>query len=792
MIVCQITLGSKKIFFSVTYRRHHHSPDQLKVFADNYKKMCENISKENPFCVLHLGDLNAHSSQFWIGDIDNDAGKILCDIVVDIGLQQMVHEPTHIVNNTKSCIDLVLTDQPNLVNECDIRPSLHSTCHHQINHVVLNMKNPTPPPFSRKIWHYDRARVESIKAAIQQYDWKDVFLRIDDPNIQADFFTEVLRNILKNFIPNEMRKINPRDPPWITKHITHFYRRYKKAYKSFVKNGCPPSLNEKINDLRDNYSKLVEDAQEKYLVGQGLKLADKNCHISTYWSIIKTFLNKIKIPSIPPILQNNIYITEFQAKACIFNKYFAEQCTILDTGSSLPNLCLLTNNFLNDVTFTKQDIGDLLLALNIKKAHGWDDVSIRMIKICGDSIIDPLQIIYTNCIRKGIFPNLWKRANVVPVFKKNKKQLIVNYRPISLLPIFGKIFEKLIYNNLYAFLMSNNLISAKQSGFMKGDSTINQLLSVTHMIHEAFDCNIPKEVRSVYLDISKAFDKVWHQGLIHKLKQNGIQGKLLDILVDFLGDRFQRTVLNGKVSAWSPLEAGVPQGSVLGPLLFLVYINDLIDGMQSDARIFADDTSLFVIVDNPQTAHDILAHDLSLVEKWAFQWRMSFNPDPNKPPVEIIFSTKLKSTYHPSLFLNGVMVKMVDEHKHLGLILDRKLSFHSHINQTIVKAKSGISVIKFMSSYAPRCALEQIYMSYVRSLIEYGDVIFHEPPKDSNPLSSNISEKMYELGKIQYIAALAVSGHGRVHHESNFTKSWVGNRYLNEDGSVECLSFTRL
>ena len=160
------------------------------------------------------------------------------------------------------------------------------------------------------------------------------------------------------------------------------------------------------------------------------------------------------------------------------------------------------------------------------------------------------------------------------------------------------------------------MITPKQSGFIKGDSTINQLLSISQKIHEAFDCDVPLEVYAIFLDISKAFDKVWHPGLIFKLKQLGIEGEMLKILENFLLERFQRTVINGKISQFRQIEAGVPQGSVLGPLLFLVYINDLIKDMKSDARIFADDTSLFETVRNRQNSILNLEHDLQIVQNW--------------------------------------------------------------------------------------------------------------------------------------------------------------------------------
>ena len=199
---------------------------------------------------------------------------------------------------------------------------------------------------------------------------------------------------------------------------------------------------------------------------------------------------------------------------------------------------------------------------------------------------------------------------------------------------------------LEVFIRSD-LISQNQSGFKPGDSCINQLLAMTHEIYQSFDACL--DVRAVFLDISKAFDKVWHQGLLYKLKRNDISGNLLETLTDFSEDRKQGVVLNGQNSSWANTEAGVPQGSILGPLLLLIYINDLPDNLSTNVKLFADDTSLFSVVHNIATSSCDLSYDLNRIKEWAFQWKMSFNPEPQnklkKSYLRVSFRKKITPDY---------------------------------------------------------------------------------------------------------------------------------------------------
>ena len=203
--------------------------------------------------------------------------------------------------------------------------------------------------------------------------------------------------------------------------------------------------------------------------------------------------------------------------ACM--QMFSKQCKTIINNSVLPALTFFTNNRIDDVTIVNEEIVSLVRKINPNKATGPDGISGQMLLLCDDSVSIPLQIIYSNILSTSIYPDIWELANVTPIFKKGDKQLIKNYRPISLLPICGKILENIIFNQLYTYLHTNNLITKNQitknqSGFRPGDSTTNQLLFLIDEIHQAFDCTQSFEVRSVFLDIFKAFDKVWHEGLV--------------------------------------------------------------------------------------------------------------------------------------------------------------------------------------------------------------------------------------------------------------------------------------
>ena len=408
-----------------------------------------------------------------------------------------------------------------------------------------------------------------------------------------------------------------------------------------------------------------------------------------------------------------------------------------------------TDKRIKSFNINEKDIISIIKSLNSNKAHGYDNLSIRMIKICEESTSLPLKIIFETSLKHGVFPEIWKKANVVPSHNKEDKNLIKNYRPISLLPIFSKIFERIIYNSLLNYFLSNKLFTPSQSGFLPGDSCIAQLLSIIHEIQTSFDENPTVAVRGVFLDISKAFDKVWHKGLLFKLKIYGVEGQFLSLLGNYLENREQRVVLNGQTSEWKKINSGVPQGSVLGPLLFLIYINDLPDALTSMCKIFADDTSLFSKVLDVNESAKTLNIDLEKINQWAFQWKMQFNPDPNKQANEVIFSRKMNNNLsYPPVKFNGNNITKCSDQKHLGVVLDSKLDFNTHIDQKIKKCNNLIGLMKRLSVHFPRSALLTIYKSFLRPHLDYGDILYDKPNNE------NFQNK---IEQVQYKACLAIT-----------------------------------
>ena len=281
---------------------------------------------------------------------------------------------------------------------------------------------------------------------------------------------------MKNFISHETIVCDDKDPPWFNERKKSLIQEGTLLLETFQNNRNNVEIITCLNNLNDRLTLLINTAMQNYYSKIVEKLQNTQRSSNAYWSLLKIFLNNKKISIIAPHYHKNEFVIDFKKKAEFFNSFLADQCSLISNSSELQSkLEYLTQSCLSSITFSKDDIAKMIQNFDPNKAHGHDQVSIRMLKLCNTLICNckPLEIIFNQRLETGTFPNDWKKGNVVPVFKKTDKQILKNYRPISLLPVCGKIFEKLIFNEMFKCFIENDLISPNQSGFKPGDSCIN-------------------------------------------------------------------------------------------------------------------------------------------------------------------------------------------------------------------------------------------------------------------------------------------------------------------------------
>ena len=268
-------------------------------------------------------------------DITSGEGRKIEAVTSQNSLHQEINEPTHILNNSSSCIDLISNSQPNLLIESGVHPSLHSNCHHQIVFAKFNLDIVYPPPYEREIWHYQKANIDLIKRAINSFDWEKAFSNIDIDKM-VSIFNQTIINILCNFIPHETVLFDDRDPPWMNKEIKKLIHEKKSIFNCFRQNNNDKQLLDRLKDLQAQLNFLIEKSKGKYYSRLTSKLSDIGKSFKAYWSILKSFLIGKKIPCIPPLFENNEYITGFKKKAELFSSFFANQCSLINNNSQLP------------------------------------------------------------------------------------------------------------------------------------------------------------------------------------------------------------------------------------------------------------------------------------------------------------------------------------------------------------------------------------------------------------------------------------------------------------------------
>ena len=370
-----------------------------------------------------------------------------------------------------------------------------------------------------------------------------------------------------------------------------------------------------------------------------------------------------------------------------------------------------------DITVNQAGVAKLLGRLNEHKAKGPDKIEAKLLRMAAAEISPAISLLFQASIKQGIIPAIWKRAFVSPIFKKGDKAAAANYRPISLTCILCKTLEHIIHSHLMKHLDLHNILADSQHGFRKKRSCKSQLIRTINDLAKGM--NDKTQVDAILLDFAKAFDKVPRKRLLLKLDHYGIRGSTLAWVDAFLSDRSQCVVVDGQKSDSAPVLSGVPQGSVLGPLLFLVYINDLPECVSSSASLFADDTLLYRQISSPEDSAALQA-DLTALEDWEHKWLMAFNPS----KCEVLHITNKRHKIVTKYQLHGTTLGVTQAGKYLGVIITPTLSWNQHIDSATKKANGSRAFLQRNLRKCPRNIKELGYRSLVRPIIEYSSVVW--------------------------------------------------------------------
>ena len=661
--------------------------------------------------IIITGDFN-------LDILRHPTSRKVSELCEQFSLHQTITDPTHFTENSSSLIDIILTsDKNNLIYSGVAEPFLQQDVrYHCPVYGVFKYTKASRKSFTRRIWSFDRGDYDLLRNKVADTDWDS--LSDPDVNIHASNITNHLNALTAECLPNKTVRIRPSDPPWITTAIRKLIRKRKRAYQK-AKQINTPRLWNNFKKKRNKVIESIRQSKQQFLDQLSSKLKSKPLSSKDWWSTLKTFISPTSKSSVPTLEKDGHIYSDDTDKANLLNNFFRDQTVLDDSHANVPNINCYANSVLSNLIFTPVEVESVLKTLPLGKAVGSDEINNRTLRELAHELSFPICSLLNQSLQLGIFPDIWKDALVCPIPKGGNAASVSNYRPISLLNCLEKVPERVVFKHLYNHFRENNILSPLQSGFIPGDSTTNQLAFLYNTFCQALDSG--KEVRVVFCDVSKAFDRVWHKGLLCKLKAAGISGNLLSWFSSYLSERRQRVILPGTQLDWNYIQAGVPQGSILGPLLFLLYINDIVTDIGSNIRLFADDTSLSLIVENPDTAAQTLNSDLEKITQWANTWLVKFNPAKTE---SLLISRKALQPVHLPLYMQNQQIKEVENHKYLGLYFSNDGTWHAHINYIKEKAWNRINIMRKLKFQLDRKSLEIIYTSFIRPILEYGNEIW--------------------------------------------------------------------
>ena len=681
------------------------------LFNDHVEQIVEKGRKE----IIMLGDFN-------INYRDKNCDKEFKSIVNTLGFSQLVDKATRITHTSSTLIDLILSNRPENISTISVFTTSFSD--HDMVGCVRKLNNIKYPMRSIKCRDYSKYNHENLSNDVKKINWEPVY-KSSDVNSAVTYFNSELRKVFDKYAPIIEKRIKGKPCKWLNSDLRKEMNNRDKQMRNARKTNSDEDWTS-YRKMRNECNKNVKRAKSNY--HQDI-LKENITNPQKFWNAVKAIF-----PSKSRKISNISHDKKEQTSAVDkFSQYFSTVVKSLKTASipltdsiwrftkSLPSRT--ENSFTLDyvsIVFIEKE----LRSLKRQKATGIDELPPGLLRDCAKGISKPICHIINLSIQTSTVPSIWKVAKISPVFKSGVSTLPENYRPISVLPVLYKLLEKAVHSKLMNFLEKGNLLSDSQYGFRNKRSTKMAATLLCDNIRRKID--IGEMVGTIYIDLSKAFDTIGHGILLQKLPAYGIRNKELSWFTDYLFNRKQIVEINNIRSISEPIYCGVPQGSILGPLLFILFFNDFVDHVKHSSVIkYADDTVIFLSHTDIEKIERLLNEDMGSIASYLGENELIINLKIGKTEVMLYGTAKRLKNHGRKLKImyRDEPINVVSSYKYLGNIVDNHLSLNENFSKVYKKASNRLRLLSRMKSYLTSDARLKIYEMMIIPLITYSSSI---------------------------------------------------------------------
>jgi len=688
-----------------------------------------------------LTDSNNSDISIIVGDInlnllDDKNLKVnkYINIMGGNGYTSLINKPTRVTESTSTCIDHILLKYKNKI-KFRIHPIILQTdiTDHYTTILGLDFNKLNNINNNQQI---KKTNYHQLTTSLSSEIWKEVY-ESNEPERAYDKFLNTLNNHINNVTTLvNVRCKDKKLKPWITTGILNSIREREKKRKASLRSPNDQELKTAYVNYRNALTNLIKTVKNEYYQN---KIEDANKNSKEIWAVVNEVTGRDKKANhldFTNLVHGNKTLYSNDDKCSTFNNYFINICNSLtqnNTGNQEVNIQQVEHSFFMSPV-TSFDIAKNITNLKSSSAAGKDKIPIRIVKENSSSLSKPFAHIINLIFTTGKIPHDFKESIVTPIYKTGDKKKIENYRPISLINNFTKIFERCVKERLINYLEKYNLLNKNQFGFRKGLSTEDALCQLVRNVYKSFENN--KKCLAIFLDLTKAFDMVSHDLLCKKLEKYGIRGTPLDMFKNYLKDRKQYVRVGSTISEALVVERGVPQGTVLGPILFLIYVNELSNWI-GDGKIisYADDTVLLYEGDTWENTMKIATHGISEIKKWLDEnllvlnltktHFMTFTPSEKTVPIidKIILHNPACTTNSNVCSCNNTITK-VEKIKYLGVIVDKHLRWNEHVGYLSQNLRKLVYKFYQLRNILSFPILKMIYNSLVESVLRYCIVVW--------------------------------------------------------------------